>query len=88
MRYREEKSYDAIMRFVLDEIDADIREISRSVWKSLLKGKDSTEKPTLVFICGENRYCFTTDERLRIAATFVSILINNNFLQELKLKIF
>jgi hypothetical protein len=62
------------MRFVLDRLNADIREISKSVWNILLKGKNLREKPTLIFICGEDRYCFTPDERLRVAATFVSTL--------------
>lgn len=62
------------MRYVLDKIDADIREISKSVWKLLFKGNDkSIENPVLIFVCGENRYCFTEDERLRIAAIFVSL---------------
>lgn len=75
LKYGREKSYDQIMKFVLDRIDADIREISRSVWNALIKGKNSNEKPTLVFVCGENRYCFTNEERLRVAATFVSFVI-------------
>ncbi|OXU22293.1 hypothetical protein TSAR_009361 [Trichomalopsis sarcophagae] len=71
VRYRGEKSYEEIMRFVLDKIDADIREISKSVWNLLFEGNDkSIENPVLIFVCGENRYCFTKDERLRIAAIF------------------
>lgn len=60
------------MRYVLDRIDADIREISKSAWKTLVKGEGSSEKPTLVFICTSNSYCFSHDERFRIAAIFVS----------------
>lgn len=62
------------MRFVLDRLDIHIHEIKKSVLKASLKGKDSTDRPTLIFICGENRNCFTADERLRVAATFVSCI--------------
>lgn len=76
MKYKGEKTYEAIMRFVLDRLDVEISEISKSVWNKLLNGKDVSKKPTLVFVCGENRYCFTDDERLRVAAIFVSFLCN------------
>lgn len=72
IKYKGEKSHEAIMRFVLDRLDIHIHEISKSLLKGLLKGKESTERPALIFVCGEDRYCFTADERLRIAATFVS----------------
>ncbi|XP_058802167.1 dnaJ homolog subfamily C member 10-like [Phymastichus coffea] len=79
MKYNNDKSYDAIMKFVLDRIDADIHEISKSIWNSLIKGKISNDKPTLIFVCGQNRYCFTNEERLRIAAIFDKMVDVNVF---------
>lgn len=62
------------MRFILDKLDIEIQEITRSKWNVLTRRKDISEKPVLIFVCGENRYCFTNDERLKIAAIFVSCL--------------
>ncbi|XP_011498775.1 PREDICTED: dnaJ homolog subfamily C member 10-like [Ceratosolen solmsi marchali] len=70
LKYKNEKTYEAIMKFVLDKLHIDIPEISKSVWTSLLKGKGLKEKPMLIFICKDVNYCFTSDERLRVAATF------------------
>ncbi|XP_014218368.1 dnaJ homolog subfamily C member 10-like [Copidosoma floridanum] len=70
VKYRGERSYEAIMRFVLDRIDVDIRKLSKSAWKRIMKGEDSADRPTLVFVCSKNHYCFSPDERLRVAAIF------------------
>ncbi|KAJ8674390.1 hypothetical protein QAD02_005652 [Eretmocerus hayati] len=70
IRYRDEKTYEPIMRFVLDRLEANVEDISKSLWNDILSGKYLLEKPTVIFVCGENRYCFTEDERLRASATF------------------
>ena len=60
------------MQFVINRIDVEIQELSNAAWRAILKGKESSPKPTLVFVCGKSRYCFSSEERIRVAAIFVS----------------
>ncbi|XP_012286037.1 dnaJ homolog subfamily C member 10 [Orussus abietinus] len=72
-KYRGERTREAFVRFVLDRVDAKIREISKSVWILLLKGDDvpePTKRPTLIFVCGKDNNCFEPDEHLKVAAMF------------------
>ncbi|XP_051160917.1 dnaJ homolog subfamily C member 10-like [Leptopilina boulardi] len=69
-RYTDEKSYEAILQFVLDRLDVKIEKITKKIWNHLLKGLELSDKPTLVFVCNNHRHCFTSDERLKVAAIF------------------
>lgn len=61
------------MRFALDRLNIHVPEISKSEWKLFLRGMEITERPVLVFICGDQQNCFTSEEKLIIAAVFVNI---------------
>lgn len=74
IEYKGPRTYEAIVRFVLDQLDADIHEINKSTWTGLIDKKTELPRPMLVFVCGENRNCFNSDERLKVAAIFVSNL--------------
>lgn len=63
------------MRFALDGLNIHISEISEMQWEIFLYGKIVTQKPVLIFICGDQQNCFTSDERLIVAATFVNIIV-------------
>lgn len=64
------------MQFALDMLNIHIPEISKSQWKFLLRGMEITERPILIFTCGNQQNCFTSEEKLKVAAIFVSIAIH------------
>jgi len=70
-----EKTQEAIMRFALDRLNIRLFEITESQWKQFLHGKNIIHKPMLIFICGDQQNCFTSDERLTVAAVFVNITL-------------
>lgn len=72
VRYMGEKSDDAITRFVLDRLDVNIDSLTKSEWARLMK--IGSDRPTLVFTCGQTRDCLTADERLKVAAIFDKII--------------
>lgn len=63
------------MRFALDKLDIHISEINVSQWELFLHNKIVTQRPTLIFICRDQQNCFTSDERLIVAAKFVNITL-------------
>lgn len=63
------------MRFALDRLNIRIPEISKSQWELFLHGNIVTQRAMLIFICGDQQNCFTFDERLIVAATFVNITL-------------
>ncbi|XP_029676566.1 dnaJ homolog subfamily C member 10-like [Formica exsecta] len=74
VHYTEEKSQEAIMRFALDRLNIRIPEISKSQWELFLHGNIVTQRAMLIFICGDQQNCFTSDERLIVAATFDKLI--------------
>jgi len=70
-----EKTQEAIMRFALDRLNIHLFEIIESQWKQFLHGKNIIHRPMLIFICGDQQNCFTSDERLIVAAIFVNITL-------------
>lgn len=74
MHYTREKSQEAIIRFALDGLNINIFEIKEVHWELFLRDEITTQRPVLIFICGDQQNCFTSDERLIVAATFVNIL--------------
>lgn len=75
VHYREENTQEAITRFVLDRLSIHVPEISESQWELFLRGKNIVQRPMLIFICGDRQNCFTSDERLIVAATLVSVML-------------
>jgi len=75
VHYSGERTQEAIIRFALDRLNIHIPEISASQWDLFLHGKNIVQRPMLVFICGDQQNCFTPDERFKVAATFVNIVI-------------
>jgi len=63
------------MRFALNKLDIYVFKINYAQWKLFLHGKNIFEKPVLIFICGDQQNCFTPDDRLIVAATFVNITL-------------
>lgn len=63
------------MRFALDGLNIRIPEISEMQWELFLRGNIVTQRPMLIFICGDQQNCFTSDEKLIVAATFVNIIL-------------
>jgi len=75
VHYKGERTQETIIRFALDRINIHIPEISASQWELFLHGKDIVQRPMLIFICGDQQNCFTPDERSKVAATFVNVVI-------------
>ena len=61
------------MQFALDGLNIRIPEISESHWKLFLHG--NIQRPMLIFTCGNQQNCFTSDERILVAAVFVNIAL-------------
>ncbi|XP_011266747.2 dnaJ homolog subfamily C member 10 [Camponotus floridanus] len=72
--YTEEKSQEAIMRFALDRLNIHISEINKMQWELFLNHEIITQRPVLIFICDDQQNCFTSDERLIVAATFDKLI--------------
>lgn len=72
--YKGENTEEAITRFILDRLNIHVPEISESQWKLFLRGKDIVQRPMLIFICGNQQNCFTSNERLIVAVTLVSVV--------------
>lgn len=75
MHYTGEKSQEAIIRFALDGLNINVFEIKEIHWELFLRNEIITPRPVLIFICGDQQNCFTSDERLIVAATFVNIIL-------------
>lgn len=73
--YRGEKTQEAITRFVLERLNIYVPEVSEFQWELFLRGKNIVQRPMLIFICDNQQNCFTSDERLIVAATFVSVVL-------------
>lgn len=63
------------MRFALDKLNIHIPEISILQLELFLRNRIFTQRPILILICGDQQNCFTFDERLIVAATFVNITL-------------
>ncbi|XP_012530640.1 dnaJ homolog subfamily C member 10 [Monomorium pharaonis] len=75
VHYRGERTQEAITRFALDKLNIHVPEISKSQWDDLfLRSKNVIQRPELIFICGEHQNCFTSDERLIVAAIFDKLI--------------
>lgn len=74
VHYRDEKAQEAITRFALDRLNIHIPEISESQWELFLRGKNIVQRPMLIFTCGNQQNCFTSDERFKVTAIFVSMV--------------
>ncbi|EGI66873.1 DnaJ-like protein subfamily C member 10 [Acromyrmex echinatior] len=72
--YREEKTQEAITRFVLDRLNIRIHELSEFYFKEYLSGKIVKKMPVLIFICDDQQNYFTSDERIKVAATFDKLI--------------
>ncbi|XP_066593940.1 dnaJ homolog subfamily C member 10-like [Prorops nasuta] len=70
IRYNGDRTYEAIIKFVIDRLDYKIKEISSSLWNLLIEGKKDISKPLLIFTCGIQNNCFTDDDRRKVAAIF------------------
>jgi len=75
--YRGEKTQEIITRFVLDRLNIHIHELNEFHFKEYLSGKIVKKMPVLIFICDDQQNCFTSDERIKVAATFVSVVSFN-----------
>lgn len=73
--YAGRHTQEAIMQFALDKLNIHVPEISKSQWKLFMRGMDITERPVLIFTCGGQQNCFTSEEKLIVAAVFVNITI-------------
>lgn len=62
------------MNFILSKLEVHIREVDEPLENFILRGSDGTTKCMLIFVCGVHRNCFTSSDRLKIAAIFVIIL--------------
>ncbi|KAK2584979.1 hypothetical protein KPH14_008510 [Odynerus spinipes] len=69
-QYTGERTHQAIIDFVLNNLNVNIPEISLTNWKLLIKGNQVIEKPLLVFIYRNNEECLTKDDVLKVAAIF------------------
>lgn len=63
------------MRFALEGLNIRISEINKMQWELFLNHKIITQRPVLIFMCDDQQNCFTSDERLIVAATFVNIIL-------------
>lgn len=70
-----EKTQKAIIRFALDRLNIHIFEITESQLEQFLHGENIIHRPMLIFICDDQQNCFTSDERLTVAAVFVNITL-------------
>lgn len=68
-QYTGERTYQAIVDFVLNSLDVDIPTISETDWK-LIRESQPIEKPLLVFIHRDNKECLIRDDLLKVAAIF------------------
>ncbi|XP_019700630.1 dnaJ homolog subfamily C member 10 isoform X3 [Harpegnathos saltator] len=71
--YTGRHTQEAIVRFALDRLNIHLPEISKSHWELFLRGMEITERPVLIFTCGDQENCFTSEEKLIVAAIFVNI---------------
>ncbi|XP_014477755.1 PREDICTED: dnaJ homolog subfamily C member 10-like isoform X2 [Dinoponera quadriceps] len=71
--YTGRHTQEAIVQFALDRQNIHLPEISKSQWKLILRGME-TERPMLVFICGGQQNCFTSEEKLTVAAIFDKVI--------------
>lgn len=62
------------MSFILSKLEIDIHEIEDSLEDFISRGTEGTKKPMLIFVCGAERHCFTSIERSKVAAIFVTTL--------------
>ncbi|XP_011169355.1 dnaJ homolog subfamily C member 10 [Solenopsis invicta] len=74
VHYRGEKTQEAITRFALDGLNIHVPEINEYQWELLLRGKSIVQRPMLIFTCGDQQNCFTSDERLIVAAMFDELI--------------
>ncbi|XP_076638706.1 dnaJ homolog subfamily C member 10-like [Colletes latitarsis] len=73
-QYNGELTYTAIMDFILNNLETDIREIDEPLENFISRGSEGSKKPILIFVCGGQRDCFTPTERLKVAAILDSIV--------------
>ncbi|XP_046422638.1 dnaJ homolog subfamily C member 10-like isoform X1 [Neodiprion fabricii] len=66
--YTAENTREHIISYVLSRLDVRALPISTSLGKRIIQGLEATEGASLLFICGINRDCFTTEDHLKIAA--------------------
>ena len=74
VRYSGEKTYTAIMNFILSKLEVHIQEVDEPLENFILRGSDGTTKCMLIFVCGLHRNCFTSSDRLKIAAIFENVI--------------
>ncbi|XP_014238897.1 dnaJ homolog subfamily C member 10-like [Trichogramma pretiosum] len=73
-KYNDAKDYEKLMKFVMSKVETKIKELNVEAWKNLQNGNETIKKPTLVLICRKDHYCFTWDERKRVASIFDTIV--------------
>ncbi|KAL6256379.1 hypothetical protein P5V15_012493 [Pogonomyrmex californicus] len=74
VHYNQERTQQAIIRFALNKLNIQVPEINESQWELFLRGKNIVQRPMLIFICGIQRNCFTSNERLIVGATFDKLI--------------
>ncbi|XP_053986574.1 dnaJ homolog subfamily C member 10-like isoform X1 [Hylaeus volcanicus] len=70
VQYNGERTYTAIMDFILDKLEINIQEIKEPLENFISRGSEGSSKPVLIFVCGGDRDCFTSTERFKVAAIF------------------
>ncbi|XP_015439704.1 PREDICTED: dnaJ homolog subfamily C member 10-like [Dufourea novaeangliae] len=73
-QYKGEMSYASVMNFIVNHFEVDIREIEEPLKDFISRGSRESDRPMLIFICGAQRDCFASTERLKIAATFENVI--------------
>ncbi|XP_076166338.1 dnaJ homolog subfamily C member 10-like isoform X2 [Ptiloglossa arizonensis] len=70
VQYNGEKTYTAIMNFILNKLEINIREIEEPLDNFISRGSEESNKPILIFVCRGQDDCFTSIERFKVAAIF------------------
>lgn len=62
------------MRFILDRLNVEIHYVNRPLQDVFSQKRKTNDRPMLLFICDSQRYCFTPDDRVKIAATLENVV--------------
>jgi len=75
VNYTGKRTPEAIISFALNKLNINVPRIHESLWKPFLNGTNFLKKPMLILICDNPLNCLTSNERLIVAATFVSVVL-------------
>jgi len=75
VNYTGKRTQEAIISFALNKLNNNVPRIYESLWKLFLSGTNFLKKPMLILVCDDPLNCLTSNERLIVAAMFVSVAL-------------